>query len=127
MSSQITTSEICRFRGDTQPVVLSVKDRANVVLDSGTAGQITSVRDVTNDTYVLTVDSVENPADNTTQVFQVSGVIIDGPNGQVEFQITSTEADIPAATYFYSIRQTVAGNTTTVAKGAYIIQENIGE
>jgi len=45
----------------------------------------------------------------------------------VSFAYTSTEADIAAGTYFYSIRQTAGGLSDTVAKGQYTIEENIGE
>lgn len=127
MSMQITTSEICRFRGDTQSINITVKNKEAVTLDSGTSGFVTSIRDVTNDTYSFTVDSLENPTDNTTQVFTVAGTISDGPNGKVQFAISTTEAEISAGTYFYSIRQTAGGSTVTIAKGQYTLEENIGE
>ena len=127
MSTAVTSTEICRFRGDTQPINITVRDKQSVTLDSGTAGTITTVRNVTSDTYALTVDTLEQPADDTTEQFTVAGTIIDGPNGKVQFAITSTEADIAAATYFYSIRQTSGGNVVTIAKGQYTIEENIGD
>ena len=51
------------YRGDSYPLTLTVKDKATKL-----------AIDLTGMTLLLSVNSEQNPADDTNQLFQVSGV-----------------------------------------------------
>ena len=74
--------------------------------------------------YVMTVDSKLNPVGTSTRLFQVTGTIIDGPNGLVEFAPSTSNTDRVGA-FYYEIEQTetATGRTKVVEDGLYIIKE----
>lgn len=82
--------------------------------------------DITGCTFSLTVDERENPDDLSTQMFVVSGTIIDAVNGKVEFAPTSTNTGIDPKTYFYDIEMVSASSRKrTLIKGKFIIVQDI--
>jgi hypothetical protein len=104
---------LCRTRGDTFPFTLQIKVD-DVVLD------------ITGFTIVLTVDTREEPPDATTVVFQVSGIISDGPNGKVTFSLSTPNAATTPGDYFYDVQYTdLSSKIRTVARGTWVVSQDI--
>ena len=57
-------------------------------------------------------------------VFQINGVITDGPNGVVEFPFTGGEDD-NVGDYFYDIQMVQGGIKDTVMEGSFVMSEDI--
>ena len=111
---------IARKRGDTAPDKI-------FVLDPETSPAVPL--DVTGFTYKMTVNTEEDPDPGPpigTELVSITGTITDGPNGEVEFPWTPTDADQAPEEYFYDIEQTdTAGKILTIAKERYIIQQDV--
>lgn len=105
-----------RFRGDTAP------DQISIVDSNGVAVSLTGL------SFRLTVDSLEEPPDNTTQILQMVGVIDDPATGIVLFSPTVLESDalIPGF-YFYDIQlfRSATNIIRTIAKSEYNILQDI--
>ncbi len=87
-----------------------------------------TARDITGNTYLLTVYSEDwiGDAPVGTPLFQQSGSVFDAPNGIVLFTPADTDHDLPPAKYFYAIRKTtVAADLWTIAKGTYEILKRL--
>lgn len=107
--------EIDRVRGDTKPIpfILTTDDTGLPV-------------DITGYTFLLSVDTQQNPPDAVTQVFQVAGSIIDAPNGKIQFQLTIGQADQTPGTYWYDVQVTEAsGAIVTLLKGKWRVRQDI--
>lgn len=74
--------------------------------------------------YLFTVDTREDPDNSDTLVFQLIGAVV-SPN--VAFQATVVQTDLdPDTEYFCDIQETnVAGDILTVAKGKFIVGQDI--
>ncbi len=105
-------SDISRTRGDTYRIRRTVKVSGVVV-------------DITDWTFKLTINKVAKPADETDQVAQIAGVIIDAPNGVVDF--TPLEADVETAgSFFFDIEAIDSGGAkTTPDRGQFILTQDI--
>lgn len=55
-------------------------------------------------TYVLSVDTLENPENDDTQLFELGGVILDAPTGKLSFPINADQATQPPGVYYYKIQ-----------------------
>ena len=109
-----TSLDLLRTRGDTYPHLFYVVDAAG------------GADDITGRAYTLTVDTRRSPPDETTKVFSILGVVIDGPAGAVTFSPTAPDADQTPGSYFYDIQQTDAGGAIrTVARGRYVFTQDI--
>lgn len=105
---------LCRRRGDTFADEFTLADSNGAAID------------ITGFSFLLTVDPSEAPADAMDNLFQLSGVITDGPNGVVEFAPTAMQADQTPGTYFYDIQQTNGGGVIrTIIRGEYVIEQDI--
>jgi hypothetical protein len=69
-------------------------------------------------TFLLTVDPLEHPPDPAGNLFQLTGSVVDGPNGLVEFAPSDAQAD-EVGSYFYDVQMTNAGRKRTIAAGRY--------
>lgn len=106
--------DVKRTRGDTYPLALTLKDKNGAAID------------ITGFTFVLTVDPSETPADDTANLFQIAGVITDGPGGAVSFTPTTGNADQVPATYYYDIQMTDTGSQIrTIMKGQWEVIQDI--
>lgn len=102
--------KIERYRGDTAPIRITVRDEDGTIIP------------LTTETLTLSVATTENPT-VAADVFTASGNITDGPNGKVSFPIPGT-AD--AGNYFYDIQLTNTDSTIeTIAKNDYIVIQDI--
>ena len=107
-------TDITRYRGDTAADEITVQTSAGAAVD------------VTGFTFVLTVSSLENPPDNVTELYNITGTILVPAAGTVEFVPSAIQADQKPATYYYDIQMTDgAGRIKTIAKGAYIYTQDI--
>ena len=110
----MTTLAITRFRGDTVPDEFTIKK------PDGTA------QDITGFAFVLTVNSVKNPPDDTTQILQSIGTITDATNGVVEFPISTPQADQEPGKYYFDVEATTpTGKKHTILSGAYRFKQDV--
>jgi hypothetical protein len=109
---------ITYFRGDSYPINVTVKDNA-------TGEPI----DLAGATLRMTVDRRENPTDNTTKLFEISGVIKNPSiNGRVLFTPTS-EYVANIGNFFYDIQMVTGSHPNevvrTIAKSKFNITQDI--
>jgi len=113
---------IARKRGDTAPDKIFVTDPEAV---AGTP------LDVTGFGFVMTVNTEQDPDPVGppivgAELAQITGTIVDGPGGEVDFPWTPGDADQVPEAYFYDIQQTdTAGRILTIAKERYIFQQDL--
>lgn len=103
---------VTRKRGDTDPDVLIVsKNRVPINL----AGC----------SFKLTLNTLKEPVDETTQVYQLVGIITAPASGQVIFRPTPEQAN--QVGYFYYDVQMVDsyGDTQTILEGTYRYVQDI--
>jgi len=106
----LDAGDICIYRGDTAKLIFNLKDSTGAAFDG------------TGRTYLLSVNSLEEPPDGTTQIFQVAGVVA---TTQVSFTPTTPNvANVISA--FFDIQETAADATIlTIAKGAFLILQDV--
>jgi len=109
-------TDITRKRGDTYADELIIKSKA-------TKKPI----DITGWTFVLTVDPNQGPLDASSNVYQVHGVVLDGPAGRVEFAPTDVQADQVGAFYFDVQALDTAGRKRTIFAGRYTYKQDISK
>lgn len=108
-------TEQTRTRGDTYVDEFVVTSKI-----TGAVIDITTGYD-----FLLTLDTRKKPDDATTQVYQLAGVIIDGPNGIVGFSPTATQAD-QLGKFYYDIEMTdPAGRIRTIELDKYTYTQDI--
>lgn len=108
--------EITWYRGDSYPFELTVKDATT-----------STAIDITGYSFIFTVNSEQHPIDNTTEEFNVDGVLdADPATGKVTFTPTALNTDLEPATYYYDI-QMIDGssNIRTIAKNKFMIVQDI--
>jgi len=109
-------TDITRARGDTAADLINLQDSAGAALD------------VTGFSFVLTVNSIENPPDNTTELYNIAGTILDAPGGVVEFVPLIGDVDQKYATYYFDIQMTDdVGRIKTIDKGEYTYSQDISK
>jgi hypothetical protein len=105
---------INRYRFDTYRIHITLTDPI-----SGAPLNLTSC------SAVLTINSLQNPPDNTTQVAQLTGTVTAGA-GTIDFPVDPTTSQKPAATYFYDIKLTDAtGTERCLVSGEYRLFESV--
>jgi len=106
---------ITRFRGDTHPLTFALTDNATPAV----------AIDITGFTFLLTVDTLEEPGDALTNVFSIAGVIDSGVGGTFKFTLTAPQAD-NLGEFFYDIELTdTASAIRTIAKDAWTWEQDI--
>lgn len=106
--------KITRTRGDTYPDQITV-------LSQATGEPI----NITGYSFALTVDANSDPVSSATNLYSLVGVIIDGPNGVVEFSPSAVQADL-VGEYFYDIQMTdTNGKKRTIVKGRYVYEQDV--
>lgn len=110
--------EITWYRGDSYPLELTIKDKATGL-----------VIDITGYSFILTIDSLDKPPDDTTKQFDVVGVLDSDPTtGKVSFTPTNVDTDLEPATYFYDVQMTDASsNIRTIAKDKWKLKQDISK
>lgn len=102
--------DICISRGDDTPMAFRMQEAG---VDLTIAGF----------TYLLSVDTREEPDDVATQLFQLTGVEV---SPLVTFSPTTSNTDLTPDDYFFDIQETnTAGKLRTVAKGKFTVSQDI--
>jgi len=103
------------YRADSYPIELTVTDLNGVPID------------VTGCSFKLTVNSSKIPTDETSQIFQVVGVLDFVPStGKVYFTPSTANTNQPPAKYYYDIQMTSPnGNIRTLVKDEFKITQDI--
>jgi hypothetical protein len=105
-------SDITRYRGDTRRI------QRTVTLDGAAVN-------ITDWSFVLTINREYEPDDTDAQVAQIVGVIADAAAGVVEFTPTLTDV-ATAGSYYYDIEAVDAGGSvSTLDKGAFTLLQDI--
>lgn len=109
---------VTRYRGDT------VAERFQLVDQSGLA------IDITDRTFVLSVNALENPTDSDPDLYELTGEIVEATAGTYEFPLSVGQADSAAGSYFFNIKMTFnpdgTGNVIkTVGGGTWDIVQGI--
>lgn len=105
---------LCRTRGDTRSWTYILKDSAGVAID------------ITGRTYLLSVDTREEPDDASTQLFQLTGVVPLGTDGKVIFTLSALQADQTPNEYYYDVQETAVDTTLkTIIKSTYTVSQDI--
>jgi hypothetical protein len=108
------TDQINRVRGDTyadQGVISSKTNGLSV--------------DLSGSTLTMTLSSVRNPADDSTQIYQLNGIMIDAVNGVVGFAPNAQQSDIVGLFYYDVQLVDVSGIVRTLVKDVYVYEEDI--
>lgn len=108
---------IKRFRADTlTPEEITVVDK------------ITNLpKDITGATFIMTVSTLRDPPDNTTDLFQITGI----PNadqvtnkGKVDFPLTDDDAD-NLGSFFFDVQMKSGVKRSTVMKDRFTFDQDI--
>lgn len=103
------------FRADSYPITITITYKATSLPVN-----------LSGCTLLLTVDSLKAPVGETTQIFQVPGIISDAENGVVYFTPSIANTTQTPKKYYYDIQITDAtGNVRTIAKSTFTITMDI--
>lgn len=106
--------QIDRTRGDTTPDTMSL-----------TNSKTRAVVNITGCTFKMTLSTVPDPVDESTQVYQLTGTIVNAEKGVVEFAPTKTQAD-KVGYFYYDIQMTdTLGRDLTLVKDTYLFIQDI--
>jgi len=107
-------TDLTRYRGDTYADEITITGSDGLPLD------------ITGYVFVMTVDPSKSPTDETNNIMQINGVILDAANGLVEFAPTATDVDQTPRNYYYDIQMTdTSGRKRTIDSGKYTIVQDI--
>lgn len=107
-------SNIIRKRGDTYGDVLVVKS-------SVTRQPV----NITGCTFLMTLNPSKVPLDDTNNLYQLVGTIVDADGGQVEFAPSDTQADQLGKWYFDIQMTDASGRVRTIDSGRYTYKQDI--
>jgi len=105
---------ITRRRGDTYADLITVTDSTGAPID------------ITGYSFKMTLDPEKSPATAANNLYQITGTILDGPAGRVEFAPSPTQADQVPGTYYYDVQMIDGvGRIRTIALDKYIYTQDI--
>jgi hypothetical protein len=109
-----TTIDFCRRRGDTYTITFTVTDAAGDPID------------IQGYSFLLTVDPSPDPPDDTNNLFQIAGVIVEAGDGVFSMTPTLADSDQEPDTYYYDLQQTDAASAIrTIAAGQWTVVQDI--
>lgn len=102
-----------RYIGNTIDDEFTLKDAQGAVVN------------ITGYTFLMTVHTISNPPDATTQLFQLVGTITDAANGVFTFPFSPADADQAPGKYYLGIEATDSlGKIETLVTGVYKFRHN---
>ena len=114
MTEHIVEIDITRKRGDTHVMAFTLQDSAGAAID------------ISGFSFLMTVDPAEEPPDANNNLFQLTGVLDDAPNGRFSFAPSALEADQAPGEYFYDIQMIDAGAAIrSIVEGKFIFEQDI--
>lgn len=103
---------VTRKRGDTDPDVFTVSKNRKPTNISGC-------------TFKLSVNSLAQPVDVSTQIYQLVGIVADPATGKVSFQPTEDQAN-QVGYFYYDIEMVDSyGDKQTLVWGTYKYEQDI--
>lgn len=110
-----TSENICVSRGDSPVIRFRVTDEDGVL------------EDITGWSFIFTVNTSPDPADDADQVFQISIPSIgDGTSGIVDIQPSTAQTDETPDVYFYDLQATTpTPSVRTLKAGEFEIRQDI--
>jgi hypothetical protein len=115
--SRVLIEAITRFRGDTSAIPFVVRN-----------ARTGAVKNIAGASFRLTVNTEENPEDDSNELFALTGVITDEDFGRLQFAPTLEQADQAPGEYWYDIEMTEAGGgIETLAKAPWIVRQDISK
>jgi len=106
--------DIYVVRGDTKTQRITVKDSAGSAID------------VTGYSAKLSVNTQDEPTDETNQLFEITGVLTTPASGIIDFPLSAANAKQVPDEYYYDIQiVTDAGVVCTVAAGRWVVGSDI--
>lgn len=99
---------LTRRKGDTFPIDVTVTDSNGVAID------------ITGNTFSLDV-TAENDPNDVAYIMQLTGSIVVAADGTVTFPVSGAQS-LLVGSYYYVIRQTAAGEVTTILEGSFDIE-----
>ena len=106
--------DICVTRGDSPVMFFTVN------------GSGSSNPDITGFTFTMTVGPSPEPSDDSGQLFQISGVIVDGPNGRWSVQPSTSNTDLSPGVYFYDVQMTtLTPSVRTILAGKFTVKQDL--
>lgn len=107
-------TDITRKRGDTYADEIIVKSK-----------RTKQPINIAGCSFLMTVDSRQEPTDETTKLYQLTGTILDAAGGRVEFAPNASQADRVGA-FFHDIQMVDgAGRKRTIDGGKYKYVQDI--
>lgn len=104
-----------RYRGDTYPIDILVKDSSGNSID------------VAGHAFVLTASTDKFPEDTSSQVFSINGNLNELVDGSVSFPVSLVNAD-NLGSYYFDIEMTDSDlNVRTIAKGEIVFIQDISK
>jgi len=88
-----TKINVKRRRGDTKREIFYIYNSNKVIVDISSGYS-----------FLMTCDPEKDPTDDTNNLFQIAGVVIDGPAGKVGFPFTLSDSDQTPGKYYYDIQ-----------------------
>jgi hypothetical protein len=117
--AEASSQPLITYRGDSPVFGFTLNDSSGTPIN------------VTGYTFEMTVDTLEDPPEtsdpSSTEVFQVTGTIVDGPNGRFSFQPTSINTNQTPAEYFYDVSYINGTEKVTLIKSTLEIRQDIGK
>jgi hypothetical protein len=114
---KVSNKTITRFRGDTIPETFFVVDSAGAIYD------------ITNHAFKLTLNTLRNPPNASTQILQLSEATMipaDALLGKVNFAPTVAQADLPIGRYYYDVQMMYPNSDIqTIFTGTITIRQDI--
>lgn len=110
------------FRAQTEDLLVTRADSPVIPVTVNSGGQ---PLDITGFNFTLTVNASDDPADDTGALFQIAGTVVDGPNGRVDFQPSTSDLNQTPDRYNYDIQMVGGGSTRTILKGIFQIDPDI--
>ena len=109
---EIPCINLTRKRGDTKSINMTLTDSANSAIN------------ITGYTFLLAVNSLEEPSDNSTEIFESVGTIVDAANGKVSFPISLANSD-NVGEYFYDAQYVdTSAEKYTFITGAFFMTQD---
>jgi len=81
--------------------------------------------DISGTSFLLTVDPSAEPADDSANLYQITGSIINAAAGTVGFTPSSLQSAAAAGEYYYDIQWTNGSTIRTIMKGKWTIRQDI--